>query len=369
MTTTSSHRRCPRTPVDLLYVASGTTAGLRQADAEMLSALSELGVDVLAVSASYSAPRLTRRYVERSLLTIDAFESFALRRATARALRSHAPRAIIYSTTHAAMLQPRSCPRGRVAIRFDTPAQMSRTGATYCVEYLLERRRFKRAALLIPSALELSPDTARILPAHTPVVPIPIPIELGDAPPADARDSIAVFYAASPEKKGLDVAVRAWAAVAPVERTLTITGIDRQRGLDYLHERGIDEPAAVEWTGLLSPDEHRALTRRAEIYLAASRYENYGIVQLEALADGSALVTTPSPGPFAALPIARSLDARLVAADESPSALATALQAAFARDHDERVTYRARARKHLRAFSREETSRRLREEVLPVLLT
>jgi hypothetical protein len=52
MTTTSSHRRCPRTPVDLMYVASGTTAGLRQADAEMLSALSELGVDVLAVSAS-----------------------------------------------------------------------------------------------------------------------------------------------------------------------------------------------------------------------------------------------------------------------------------------------------------------------------
>jgi glycosyltransferase involved in cell wall biosynthesis len=198
-------------------------------------------------------------------------------------------------------------------------------------------------------------------------VPVPIPIELGCDPPA-ARDPITVFYGASPEKKGLDVAVRAWTRAAPAGRQLIITGVDRERGLRYLAERGIDEPPAVRWTGLISPAEHRALTRRAEVYLAASRYENYGIGPLEALADGAALVTTPAPGPFAALPIARELDHALVADSDSPVALASALQAAFARDPGERVTYRVRARECVKAFSREETTRRLREHVLPLLL-
>jgi hypothetical protein len=367
MSWTPIRQRPARRPIDLLYVASGTTAGLRQADAEMLGALSGLGVDVVTVTPTSSEPWLVRRYLSRSLLTIDAYESFAVRRATTRALRSHIPRAIIYSTTHAAMLSPRRSGRESIAIRFDTPAQMSRTGGAYRVEHVLERRRFERAQLLMPAALHVARDAARILPARTPVVPVPIPIELGSEPPA-ARDPVTVFYGASPEKKGLDVAVQAWTRAAPTGRQMIITGIDRERGVRYLAERGIGEPPAVRWTGLISPGEHRALTRRAEVYLAASRYENYGIGPLEALADGSALVTTPSPGPFAALPIARELDHRLVTDGDSPAALAAALQTAFARDHDERVTYCVRARESMKAFSREETLRRLREQVLPLLL-
>jgi hypothetical protein len=367
MTWTRTQLRRARRPIDLLYVASGTTAGLRQADAEMLGALRALGLDVVAVTPSSAEPRLLRRYVNRSLLTIDAFESFAIRRATAGALRSHIPRAIIYSTTHAAMLAPWRAAPERVAIRFDTPAQLSRTGAAYRVEHVLERRRFERARLLMPAALHLPADAARTLPAQTPVVPVPIPIELGSEP-SGARDPITVFYGGSPEKKGLDVAVQAWTRAAPPERQLVITGIDRERGLRHLADRGIAEPPAARWTGMISPARHRALTRRAEVYLAASRYENYGIGPLEALADGAALVTTPSPGPFAALPIARELDHRLVADDDSAAALATALQTAFARDKDERVAYRIRARERLREFSHEETSTRLREQVLPLLL-
>ena len=49
-----------------------------------------------------------------------------------------------------------------------------------------------------------------------------------------------------------------------------------------------------------------------------------GMAQLEALADGCLLVTTPAPGPYAALPIARELDPRLVGED-----LAAALRAAL----------------------------------------
>jgi len=361
-------RRSPRKPVDVMYVAAGTTAGLRQADVEMLGALREHGLDVLTITPSFRTPRLISRYAQRSLLTIDALEAFALRRAAVDALRSHAPRAIIYSTSHAAMLAPRMSARSRVGIRFDTPAQMSRSGAPYRVEYLLERRRFRQARVLMPWALDLEPDTARVLPPETPVIPIPIPIDLDGPPEGASRDPIVVFYGASPHKKGLDVAVRAWARASTAGRRLVVTGIDRDRGLRYLNEHGIEEPTAVEWAGLLPPSLHRDLTRRAEVYLAASRYENYGIGPLEALADGAALVTTPSPGPFAALPIARELDPRLVAERDTPDALAGALESAFAREQGERVTYRGRARELLRVFSREETSRRLRQEVLPLLL-
>ena len=63
---------------------------------------------------------------------------------------------------------------------------------------------------------------------------------------------------------------------------------------------------------MLSRAEYRALLRRARVFVCAPRREDYGIAQLEALADGCLLVTAPSPGPYAALPLARELDARLV---------------------------------------------------------
>ena len=56
-------------------------------------------------------------------------------------------------------------------------------------------------------------------------------------------------------------------------------------------------------------EEYRALLRRARVFVCAPRREDYGIAQLEALADGCMLVTTPAPGPYVALPIARALDA------------------------------------------------------------
>jgi hypothetical protein len=63
---------------------------------------------------------------------------------------------------------------------------------------------------------------------------------------------------------------------------------------------------------MLSRSEYRGLLRRSRVFVTAPRREDYGIAQLEALADGCMLVTTPSPGPYAALPVARALDPRLV---------------------------------------------------------
>src|SRR3954465_3626415 len=80
----------------------------------------------------------------------------------------------------------------------------------------------------------------------------------------------------------------------------------------------------VRWVGSLPADDYRALLRRARVYLTAPRREDFGIAQLEALADGCMLVTAPAPGSYAALPLARALDPRLVSRD-----LAAAVRAAL----------------------------------------
>jgi hypothetical protein len=96
------------------------------------------------------------------------------------------------------------------------------------------------------------------------------------------------------------------------------------------------------------------------VFVCAPRREDYGLAQLEALADGCQLVTTPSPGPYAALPIARTLDPRLVSDD-----LATALDAALESPLGD---YSSRAREALAPFGRGAVDSVVAEQLLPRLL-
>jgi hypothetical protein len=96
------------------------------------------------------------------------------------------------------------------------------------------------------------------------------------------------------------------------------------------------------------------------VFVSAPRREDYGIAQLEALADGCQLVSTPAPGPYAALPIARELDPRLVSDD-----LAAALRAALEAPLED---YATRARRALSPFSREAVDLLVAAELLPRLL-
>ena len=105
-------------------------------------------------------------------------------------------------------------------------------------------------------------------------------------------------------------------------------------------------------------DEYRALLRRARVFLSAARREDYGIAQLEALADGCVLVTTPSPGPYAALPLARALDPRLVGPE---LAIRTALD-------DPLPDYAERAAAAIEPFSPAAVDRVVAEQLLPRLL-
>jgi glycosyltransferase involved in cell wall biosynthesis len=326
--------RAPATGVDVLIVSLGSTAGLRAADEELAQGLRRAGAS--AALASAVPPRPVRTFV----LT-DLVWARAARGAAVRALAGPAqPRAILYSTTTAALLWPRPG-----AIRFDAPAAANRPGRHGLWQRPLERRRLMQTPLLLPSsegALAELPEGVGDAQARALVVPVPVE---PSGPPAPARDIAAITYGANPAKKGLDRVLAAWRAARarrPPGEELVIAGVSAAelQGAGLL---SAGEPG-VRVTGLLDAERYRALLRRARVFVCAPRREDYGVAQLEALADGCQLVTTAAPGPYVALPLARGLDARLVGED-----LAGALTTALERPAGD---YAARARAALAPYSR-----------------
>jgi glycosyltransferase involved in cell wall biosynthesis len=176
-----------------------------------------------------------------------------------------------------------------------------------------------------------------------------VPVE-ASGPPAPERDIAAITYGANPSKKGLDRVLDAWRAVRRDGEELVVAGLDGHA------------EAGISYAGRLPRDEYRALVRRARAFVTAPRREDYGIAQLEALADGARVVTTPAPGPYAALPLLR--DGLGWVADDAllPGALRAAL------DSDE-PGYAARALATIAPFRREAVDRVVAEQLLPRLLS
>jgi len=370
----------PGRPLDVLIVSLGATEGLRRADDELHDSLRRAGARVAMVRAR--APARTR-----TLMLTDLAWARAARAATLEALgemRDRPPRAIVYSSTTAALLWPRPG-----AIRFDATSAGNRPGRHGLWQRPLERRRLAQAPLLLPwseGALHELPSAAR---RGESALVVPVPVEPstgpagqgsaeaqptrhagkpdGDEPdagaPAPARDIAAITYAANPAKKGLDRVLAAWRGVygelpAGGPRELVVAGADEQE----LRAAGVDTRALhhVRLVGRLPQVEYRALVRRARVFVCAPRREDYGIAQLEALADGCVLVSTPAPGPYVALSIARSLEAQLVNED-----LEGALRAALLRPP---ADYAARALQALAPFKREAIDRLVTSRLLSCLL-
>jgi glycosyltransferase involved in cell wall biosynthesis len=349
---------------DVLLVQPGTTAGWRRGDRELAQALERLGVAVETCTTEFAIARHARRGV----VATDLAEAAAMRRALTKALRRGRPRAIIYSSPQAAMLQPRGRLAGATAVRFDAPAALNRRGPGTGLLRSLERRALGAVRLLLPIALEPHESVREALSVDTPMVALPIPVDLPTIAPAAERERLALAYAGNPEKKGLEILASAWGNAAPSGWRLVVTGIEQAEGRRFLRGRGVDEPAGIEWAGMVDPDRYATLLASAELLIAASRYEDYGLAQLEALAAGCLLVTVPSRGPYEALAIANALEPALVAREVGAEGLADALRAALALSEQARESYRARAREQLRPYGRETVDRRLRDEVLPVLL-
>jgi hypothetical protein len=349
--------------IDVLLVSLGSTVGLRRADDELHDSLVRAGARVAIARPHPRDPLPT-------LMLTDLAWARATRSAAAKILDQpvpERPRSIVYSTTTAALLW-----KVPGAIRFDATGAGNRRGRHGLWQRPLERRRLRQAPLLLPwseSALAEAPAEAR---GGARSLVLPVPVE-ASGPPASERDIAALTYGANPTKKGLDRVIAAWRAVraergvngthgdmgpTTIPDELLIAGATAEQ----LQGRGLIEPGepGVRALGTLDPEEFRELLRRTRAFVCAPRREDYGIVQLEALADGAQLVTTPSPGPYAALPIARELDARLVSDD-----LTAALRAALDEPLD---GYAERAAAAIAPFSRAAVDAVVAEQLLPRLL-
>jgi glycosyltransferase involved in cell wall biosynthesis len=333
--------------IDVLLVGLGSTSGLRIADEELCHALARAGARVELVRAE------PPREVPTLMLT-DLLWARAARRAALRALARVSPRAVIYSSSTAALLWPRPG-----AIRFDALAAANRPARHGLWQRPLERRRLRRAPLLLPwSGGALTEAPAAVGDSAERALVLPAPIELALDAVDQARDIAAVTYSANPHKKGLDRVLAAWRATRRPGERLVIAGIARAALAAAGFELAEDDQ--VDVAGSISRSEMRALMRRARVFLCAPRREDYGLVQLEALAEGCQLVTTPAPGPYVALQLARELDPRLVAAD-----LAAALRVALATP---RADYSRRARELVEPFGHTAVDGLVATELLPRLL-
>jgi hypothetical protein len=356
--------------IDVLIVSLGSTSGLRAADEELRGSLQRAGASVELVRAAPPGEA-------RTLMLTDLGWARAARAAAVAGLRQSEARSVIYSSTTAALLWPRPG-----VVRFDAPAAGNRPGRHGLWQRPLERRRFAQSSLLLPWSEggldELPGLTGRATRAdRVPVPPVPVPPVLmppalvlpvpiePSGPPASERDIAALTYAANPMKKGLDRVLEAWLRVRRPDEELVVAGVDRRD----LAKAGLVLPAeGVRVTGLLAPADYRSLLRRTRVFVCAPRREDYGVAQLEALADGCLLVTTSAPGPYAALPIARALDPRLVSDDPGSGRrvdLGIALRVAL----DEPVAdYAVQALRALEPFRREAIDRAVAEQLLPRLL-
>jgi hypothetical protein len=320
--------------IDVLVVSIGGTTGWRAAARELSDALAAAGACVRTVITGPTPP-------VRTFALTDYVQARWVRAAATRSIAELQPRAIIYCSMTAALLWPRPG-----AIWLDSLAAENRPGRHGLWQRPLERRRLTEAPLIMTMAEgSLDPLVGAGRPDRV-VVPVAV---TSSGEPAPTRDVDVLAYTGDPVKRRLELILEAWQRARRTDETLVVAGIEDPRELP-----------GVRFAGRLEPAAYRALLRRARVFVAAPRREDFGIAPLEALADGCLLVTTPSPGPYPALGLARALDPRLVSEDLAP-ALRAALDAPVA-------GYASHARRLLEPFTPAAVQRTMADCVLPRLL-
>jgi glycosyltransferase involved in cell wall biosynthesis len=337
---------------DIALISLATTPGLVRSDEAFAQLLRDAGASVEVVPVKIGASGRLRRHPAAT----DLVEAIAARRSA----RGVAARALIYSTTTAALLQHPTVP---YAVRFDATAALNRpAGWPSAWQRARERAVLRRARLLLPVS---EGATAQLPVPHAPVIRVPIPVD--DVEPAAARDIDAVAYAGYPRKRGLEVIAAAWSHAGPQGGRLVVGGVDRDKALRWLDRCGVPEPEGVEWAGMVPREEWLRTVARARAFVNASRWEDYGVAQFEALAAGTPVVSVPSPGPYEALPLLRELAPQLVTEDDSAEALARALGIALEWDDAVRALYATRATRMLAPYRAAALRGTVADQVLPAL--
>ncbi len=341
---------------DIVLVSLGTTMGLREADVALARQIAAAGATCRVVGATMGASGSLRR---RMALT-DVVEGLAARRA-ARWVAG----AVIYSSVTAALLQPARIP---AAVRFDATAALNRPGPGGAWQRHRERSVLSRASLLLPWSEEAQRSALTAAsPLAPPSVVLPPPVPFGSPRRTGGPDVVA--YAGDPLKRGIDLLYEAWRAARPIDGRLAVAGLERGEAMRRLAKAGVSEPPGVEWMGEVPREHWLDTVASARVFVNASRHEDWGLAQMEALSAGTPLVTVPSCGANVALPLAAELAPELVAPERTAEALARALRAGLALDEPARKRYAATAERLLEPYRDEELRRRVADEVLPRLLS
>ena len=319
---------------DVLLVSLGSTAGLRAADDELAGALRRAGASVAVAAAA--PPREVRTLA----LTDLGWARAARARGGARGIAAHDPRAVVYCTTTAALLWPRPG-----AIRFDAPAAANRPGRHGVWQRPLERRRLRAGRRCSCPRRRRAGRGGRA--ARRRAVVVPIPVE-PSGPAGGQRDIAAITYAAEPAQEGPGPRPRrVGARRGATARSSSSCGTDH-----------VPAAAGVRATGALAPGGlPRAAAPRARLRHRARGARTTASRSSRRWPTAARSSPTPAPGPYAALPIARALDARLVG-DDLAGALRTALD-------DPAPGYAARALAALAPYRRAAVDATVRDELLP----
>jgi phosphatidylinositol alpha-mannosyltransferase len=149
------------------------------------------------------------------------------------------------------------------------------------------------------------------------------PHRFATAAPTPTTGPTVVFLGRHEPRKGLAVLVEAFGHLGP-EARLWVIGDGPETG--RLRQRTLGDPR-VSWLGVVSEQEKLARLAGADVFCAPSlRGESFGVVLLEAMAAGTAVVASDLPG---YRNVARSgVDALMVPPGSAPAladALATAL--------------------------------------------
>jgi glycosyltransferase involved in cell wall biosynthesis len=350
---------------EILIVGCADTLGWRINEAEFAAALERLGVASRIVRRT---PALIHR-VPRTYATAEMAEARAARRALREGMEGGRPRAVVLMSSTAAFFAPVQRLRRAgvgVGIRVDCPAAVNRPGIAGLPQRSLERRRLPQASAVIAMGPRSAATVAGV---GAPVIALPVTVDVPLARSAPERPPRLLAYGSNPGRKGIDRIVRAWTELGQErgDAVLTITGLEPKHAEMALRRARVAPPPGVELPGSIPRQRHLELLRGATAFVSGSRWEEWGIAQLEALAAGVPLITTPARGAYEAEPLARELAPELVVPGDDIAALAAAMVAALTMGGDRRSRYRREAARLIEPFEPQAVDRVMREQVLPVL--